>query len=71
MTTNHSLKVRFYGKLADIFGSERELTVDTPCTAALVGDKRVRACVDGTLVGDDHSLACADEVELLAPVSGG
>jgi molybdopterin converting factor small subunit len=36
-----------------------------------LADGRVRACVGATLVGDDHPLAATDEVEFLAPVSGG
>lgn len=80
------MKVIFYGKLAGMLGHELELAVDGPCTvvglrnrlvevhpeaAEALQDRRVRACVDNTLVTDDHPLAPADEVEFLAPVSGG
>lgn len=80
------MKVTFYGKLAGIFGHQLELTVEAPCTIAelrgriaeahpeaarTLQDRRVRACVASTLVPDDHTLAAADEVEFLAPVSGG
>ena len=80
------MKVIFYGKLAGIFGHQMELAIKTPCTVARLrsqilaghpeaahslGDRRVRACVGNALVADDHPLDPADEVEFLAPVSGG
>ena len=80
------MKVTFYGKLAGIFGHQVDLAIETPCTVAglrsailaahseaaeLLGDRRVRACVGGAVVADDHPLGPADEVEFLAPVSGG
>ena len=80
------MKVTFYGKLANIFGHQMELAIETPCTVAglrshiladhpeaanSLGDRRARAYVRGAVVGDDHSLGPDDEVEFLAPVSGG
>jgi molybdopterin converting factor small subunit len=80
------MNVQFYGKLASLLGRQVELAVEEPCTvgevrqrivelrpeaAESLADRRVRACVDGTLVGDDHSLRASDTVEFLAPVSGG
>ncbi|HEX8841666.1 MAG TPA: MoaD/ThiS family protein [Sphingomicrobium sp.] len=80
------MKVTFYGKLAAMLGTELELAVETPCTVASLRtriaeahpeaaksleDRRVRACVGSTLVADDHPLTASDEVEFLAPVSGG
>jgi molybdopterin converting factor small subunit len=80
------MKVTFYGKLAGLVGRELQLDCETPCTVAglrhaiahafpaaarPLDDKRVRACVASTLVADDHLLGAADEVEFLAPVSGG
>jgi molybdopterin converting factor small subunit len=79
------MKVTFYGKLADMLGRELDLAVETPCTiaglrerifaafpAALpLRDKRVRACIGGAIVRDDHPVTPTDEVEFLAPVSGG
>jgi molybdopterin converting factor small subunit len=80
------MKVTFYGKLAAMLGQELELAVEAPCTVAglrsriaashpeaaqVLEDRRVRACIGNSLVADDHRLAPADEVEFLAPVSGG
>lgn len=80
------MKTIFYGKLESLFGRELELAMAAPCTVAEVRgalmaahpesrealeDGRVRACVAGTLVGDDHRLSADDAVEFLAPVSGG
>ena len=80
------MKVRFYGKLADVFGRERETAVDRPCTVAelrellaadqpgaaqLLENKRVRACIGDTIVRDDEIIPEGEVLELLAPVSGG
>ena len=80
------MKVTFYGKLADLLGRELDLAVTARCTVAAVRsriaqshpdaaptleDRRVRACVGSTLVQDDHPLDPYDDVEFLAPVSGG
>ena len=79
------MKVTFYGKLADILGRELDLAMETPCTIAglrerivasfpaafPMGDKRVRACIGGAIVLDDHPVTPTEEVEFLAPVSGG
>jgi molybdopterin converting factor small subunit len=80
------LKVRFYGKLADLFGSEREIAITPPCTVAelrgrLAADhpegaeslqnRRVRACVGDAIVPDSYAISNDDVLELLAPVSGG
>jgi molybdopterin converting factor small subunit len=80
------MKVTFYGKLASVLGHQLELAMETPCTVAGLRskivevhpeatesliDRRVRACVASTLVAEDHPLLDADEVEFLAPVSGG
>ena len=80
------MKVRFYGKLADLFGREREMTVDLPCTVAelrrrLAADapqaaesvlnKRVRACIGDAIVRDEDVIPEGAVLELLAPVSGG
>ena len=83
---DETLKVRFYGKLADVFGSEREITVATPCTVAqlrrrlatdlpqaaqALQNKRVRACVRDAIICDDDLIPQGEVLELLAPVSGG
>ena len=80
------LKVRFYGKLAGLFGSEREIAIDSPCTVAelrrlLAADhpqgaeslqsKCVRACVGDAIVPDNYAISDEETLELLAPVSGG
>jgi len=80
------MRIIFYGKLADMLGRELDLPIETPCSVAEIRhriaqaypeiarsltDRRVRACVGSTLVPDDHTLAGADDVEFLAPVSGG
>lgn len=80
------MKVRFYGKLADLFGSECEVAIDTPCTVAelrrrlatdhaqaseSLHNKRVRACVGDTIVRDDDLVTGDEVLEFLAPVSGG
>ena len=80
------MNVTFYGKLASILGHQVELAIETPCTVAglrsqilaahpeaaqSLGDRRVRVCVRDAVVADDHPLGPADEIEFLAPVSGG
>ena len=80
------MKVRSYGKLADLFGPERDIEIHEPCTVADLRDRlaaavpeatdslasgRVRACLGGSIVADSHLLNTNDAVELLAPVSGG
>jgi molybdopterin converting factor small subunit len=79
------MKVTFYGKLADTLGRELNLPVETPCTiaglrerivaafpaAVPLQDKRVRACIGSAIVPDDHPVMPTEEVEFLAPVSGG
>lgn len=80
------MKVRLYGRLADIVGAELEidggsgcsigqlrgrLIADVPAIRAKVLEKRVRACVNGVVVDDDYLPGPTDCVEFLAPVSGG
>ncbi len=80
------MKVLFYGKLRDVFGEQLEVSLSAPCTveglrrhliaghpdaAEALRDKRVRAFVGDTLVADTDALSPGDEVEFLAPVSGG
>ena len=83
---DRTLKVRFYGKLADAFGSERDIAIEMPCTVAqlrqwLAKDQpeaaetllsgRVKACIGNTIVGEGDSIPKGEVLELLAPVSGG
>ena len=80
------MKIRFYGKLADLLGSEVDVEIGGPCSveevkrllsatspaaAEALGNARVRACVGDSIVTDRHCLAPADQLEFLAPVSGG
>ena len=80
------MRVRTYGRLADLLGTEREVGIDAPCTVAelrlqLANDcpeaaealknKRVRACVGDAIVSDSYMLSPDEALELLAPVSGG
>lgn len=78
------MRVIFYGRLADVIAPEIDFPlVGTPTVAELrtrldhafpgagLADRRVRACVAGTVVGDETVLAPDQQVEILAPVSGG
>ena len=80
------MKVRFYGKLADWFGSEREVAVDAPCTvgdlrqklasdhpqgAEALRNRRVRACIGDEIAQDGDIIPEGRVLEFLAPVSGG
>ena len=79
-------RVVLYGRLAEILGREIEISVEAPCTVAglrariaadhcdaagPLADGRVRACVGNLVVGNDHPVGPSDEVDFLAPVSGG
>lgn len=78
------MRVIFYGKLADAIAREVDFDLPSPVTVAELrawldhafpgkglGDRRVRACVAGTIVSDDAILPPDQPVEVLAPVSGG
>ena len=80
------MKVFFYGKLAGTIGPQLDVPIDAPCSvgglrrqlvssypaiAEALQDRRVRALVGETFVADDYTLGPRDEVEFLAPVSGG
>ena len=80
------MKVFFYGKLASAIGPQLEVACAAPCSVAslrrqlmatypevaeALQDGRVKAIVGETVVGDDYKLGEKDEVEFLAPVSGG
>ena len=81
-----AMKIIFYGKLAGELGRELDIALDGPCTicglrerviaafpsaAQLLSDERVRACVGSQIVPGAYSVEPTDEVEFLAPVSGG
>lgn len=80
------MKITFYGGLAELLGREIDLAIEHPCTVGAVrgklaagnpmaaeslADGRVRVCVGSAMVGDEHSLGVGEEIEFLAPVSGG
>lgn len=79
------MDIRFYGRLADHFGERLRVDGD-PCSvgelrerlalshpggADALRDRRTRACVAGVLCGEQDILVDGQEVEFLAPVSGG
>ena len=80
------MKVRFYGKLADVFGSEREVSAETLSTVAEVrlrlaadhpggaetlSNTRIRACIGNAFVQETDVIPEGEVLEFLAPVSGG
>lgn len=80
------LKIRFFGRLADLLGGELDIRAPAGCSveelrnriaeehpgaADVLRSGRVRACIDGVIVPDSHRIARGTEVEFLPPVSGG
>jgi sulfur-carrier protein len=80
------VKIRLYGRLAEAVGPQVELDVGVatsvgdirrlvaeqfPQSAATLASSRSRACIGGSIVGDDHLVSAGDSVEFLPPVSGG
>jgi len=78
------VKVLFYGRLADAIGHEIEIEAGGACSVAELRRRmaaihpdaadalvRSRAVIANALVGDEHVIAPADQVEFLPPVSGG
>jgi molybdopterin converting factor small subunit len=78
------VKVLFYGRLADAIGRDieieaggassvaelrRRVAASHPDAADALG--RSRAVIASAMVGDEHVIAAADQVEFLPPVSGG
>ena len=80
------MRIKFYGKFAESISPEVEIDLVPPCRVSevrkrvaelfpevansLVG-KRVKACVADQIVGDDYIVPQGQEVEILAPLSGG
>jgi len=77
------VKVRFYGRLADVIGREVDVDVQ-PCTvrelrrhlaerhpAATDILRQSRAVAADNLIGDDQLVQQNGEIELLPPVCGG
>ena len=80
------MRVRLYGRLAQDISPDLELDADTstsvaelrqrlaaqyPAAASVLNNERSRVCVRNEFVPDEHWLDAGDEVEILAPVSGG
>jgi molybdopterin converting factor small subunit len=80
------MKVGFFGKLRDVLGDEREVAAEPGETVAglrirlaalypeAAGDllgTRTRACIAGTIVGEEAALAGQERIEFLPPLSGG
>lgn len=80
------MKVFLYGKLAGVIGPQLDVSIETPCSVAglrrhliasypaiavALQDRRVKALVGETFVADDYTLGPGEDVEFLAPVSGG
>lgn len=80
------MRVRFYGKLAATMGPHVDIDIGMPCTVAqvrrqliaahpvlaeMMDDKRIRPIVGDSVVADEYQLSPSDELEFLAPVSGG
>ena len=78
------MKVLFYGRLADAIGRDIEIEAGRACSVAELRRRvaashpdaadalgRSRAAIASVLVGDEHLIAPADQVEFLPPVSGG
>ena len=80
------MRVGFYGKLADSIAREVEVEVPGTCTiadlrtrlarlyphaASDIAAPRSRACVAGQLVHDGFLVQPGQDVEILAPLSGG
>jgi molybdopterin converting factor small subunit len=78
--------VRFFGRLTQEVGSDLELGGETsmsvaelrqslaaqyPRAASVLKNERSRVCLRNEFVSDEHRLYPHDEVEILAPVSGG
>jgi molybdopterin converting factor small subunit len=84
MVGGQKMKIRFYGRLADVLGSDLEVDLDE-CSVAevrkrLIGDypqashalgARVRACVNDRFVSDNDIVATGSTVEFLPVISGG
>ena len=87
MTTGQiSTRILFHGRLADVLGRDLEVAAPRSCSVAelrtqiaaehpnaadAICNSRVRACVGDSIVPDSHRIAPGDQVEFLAPVSGG
>lgn len=80
------IKVRFFGKLRDSLGDEREidsaegetvaalrrrLAAEHPHASADLLGPRTRACVNDSIADEDFVLAGNERVEFLPPLSGG
>ncbi len=87
MTTGQTRsRILFHGRLADVLGRDLEIATSQGCSIAelrtriashyphaadALCNSRVRACVGDSIVADSYRIAPGDQVEFLAPVSGG
>lgn len=86
MNEQIATKVLFHGRLADLLGRDLQVAAPRGCSIAdlrsqiaaeyphaadALRNSRVRACVGDSIVADSHYIAPSDQVEFLAPVSGG
>ena len=86
MFAEAQLKIRSYGKLADLFGAECEVSMNAPCTVAalrqqlienhpeaadVLRDKRIRVVLADVVMQDQDIIPRGEVPEFLAPVSGG
>jgi molybdopterin converting factor small subunit len=80
------VKVAFYGRLAEVVGTELDVEAPPGCSIEelrntviaehpqaenALRNKRARACVGDAIVHDNYVPDPADRVEFLPPVSGG
>jgi molybdopterin converting factor small subunit len=80
------LKVRFYGRLGEKLGAEIDVDPPAGTTtvvqlrhalaymfpdAADDLEQRSRACIEDTIVAEDHRLSGTETVEFFPPLSGG
>lgn len=80
------MKIRFYGSLGEAIGREVEIEAPAggtvaelrrklldahPTAAGSLSKLSTRACVDGTILGEDATLNPGDQVEFFPPLSGG
>ena len=80
------MKVRFYGRLGEKLGAEIDLDRPAGTTtvaqlrralahmfpdAADDLEQRSRACIEDSIVGENHGLSGAETVEFFPPLSGG
>ena len=81
-----TVRIRFFGSLAEAIGREAEVAVPTgaqvgdvrrklaelyPQAAAMLGRPAVRACIDDRMAAEDEGVPPGAELAFLPPLSGG